>query len=461
MKKIITAIAVVLAITATIQAQTIEKKWGFGAGIGGYANLHNGNIGMMPEAYLSRFLSPSFDLKADVVLGYFGNKVISEPLDIMNASLKLRYKFYNGKVMPMRSKVQPYLNAGLGFMFDNARNGLNFNAGGGVKFPVNKTFSFFAEAGYMHGIDSERDTKVAGVKEPAHDNFIKAVVGIEISFMRQPDGDKDGIIDILDKCPDTPKGATVDENGCPTDSDGDGVYDGIDKCPDTPAGAPVDDKGCPLDSDNDGVIDLYDKCPDTPKRTEVDEKGCPIDTDGDGVYDKNDDCPNTPANTQVDEKGCPVDKDSDGDGVMDSDDKCPDTPKTAVVDKNGCIDPQATIEMINPSLKPVYFETNKFNVSQNQFSKVDNLVNILNEYPEFKINVYGHADPRGTEALNKNLSDNRAKSVKELLLERNIPEERIRTKAFGEEMAPNGDLTPEQLQEERKAATYMFITLDE
>ena len=35
-------------------------------------------------------------------------------------------------------------------------------------------------------------------------------------------------------------------NGCPIDSDNDGVADGIDRCPDTPAGAPVDERGCPL-----------------------------------------------------------------------------------------------------------------------------------------------------------------------------------------------------------------------
>ncbi|MDH3628196.1 MAG: OmpA family protein [Acidobacteriota bacterium] len=37
----------------------------------------------------------------------------------------------------------------------------------------------------------------------------------------------------------------MDATGCPKDSDGDGVWDGIDRCPDTPAGAEVDERGCP------------------------------------------------------------------------------------------------------------------------------------------------------------------------------------------------------------------------
>ncbi|MFP4035653.1 MAG: OmpA family protein [Desulfovermiculus sp.] len=59
------------------------------------------------------------------------------------------------------------------------------------------------------------------------------------------------------------------------DSDGDGVYDEDDKCPDTPAGVEVDEDGCPVDSDGDGVPDYKDKCPDTEAGAEVDDEGCP------------------------------------------------------------------------------------------------------------------------------------------------------------------------------------------
>ncbi len=41
----------------------------------------------------------------------------------------------------------------------------------------------------------------------------------------------------------------------------------------------------PSDYDEDGVIDFMDKCPNTPADVEVDTLGCPIDTDGDGLAD--------------------------------------------------------------------------------------------------------------------------------------------------------------------------------
>ena len=59
-----------------------------------------------------------------------------------------------------------------------------------------------------------------------------------------PDADHDGVPDSSDKCPNTPAGVAVDQNGCPLDADNDGVPDSLDKCPNTPAGVKVDETGC-------------------------------------------------------------------------------------------------------------------------------------------------------------------------------------------------------------------------
>lgn len=67
---------------------------------------------------------------------------------------------------------------------------------------------------------------------------------------------------------------------------------------------PVTTPAAPLDSDMDGVPDSHDKCPGTPKGVSVDADGCPLDSDGDGVPDYRDDCPGTAQGLAVDEKGC-------------------------------------------------------------------------------------------------------------------------------------------------------------
>jgi opacity protein-like surface antigen len=57
------------------------------------------------------------------------------------------------------------------------------------------------------------------------------------------DSDGDGVPDIDDRCPGTPKGVKVDKYGCPVDSDGDGVPDYLDKEPGTKKGVQVDKHG--------------------------------------------------------------------------------------------------------------------------------------------------------------------------------------------------------------------------
>ncbi len=90
------------------------------------------------------------------------------------------------------------------------------------------------------------------------------------------------------------------------DTDGDGVRDGIDRCPNTPRGALVDQYGCALDSDDDGVADGIDQCPNTPPGVQVNALGCDRskDSDGDGIFNNVDQCPNTPSGLPVMKNGC-------------------------------------------------------------------------------------------------------------------------------------------------------------
>ena len=69
-------------------------------------------------------------------------------------------------------------------------------------------------------------------------------------------------------------GRQLMDAGCPAekDSDGDGVVDRLDKCPNTPAGRKVNAEGCELDGDGDGIVDGDDRCPTVYAKT---DNGCP------------------------------------------------------------------------------------------------------------------------------------------------------------------------------------------
>lgn len=249
------------------------------------------------------------------------------------------------------------------------------------------------------------------------------------------DTDKDGVPDYLDQCPDTPEAArnNVDSVGCPRDTDHDGVPDYLDECPDTPAAARgyVDAKGCPKDSDFDGVPDYLDQCPDTPEaaRATVDERGCPRDTDGDDVPDYLDQCPGTPAAARgfVDERGCP--KDTDGDGVPDYLDKCPAI--FGVISNNGCPENKEIRALFKKAMQGIQFDVNKATIKKKSYPILNKIVKVFVDNPTWKAEVQGHTDSTGRYDYNIKLSDDRANSVRNYLVEHGVEPERLTAKGYG------------------------------
>ena len=233
----------------------------------------------------------------------------------------------------------------------------------------------------------------------------------------------DGVSDRKDECPDTPEGVVVDEKGCPVDTDGDGLADYKDDCPTEPGDIALN--GCP-DRDKDGVADKDDDCPDTPGLKEL--KGCP-DSDGDGVIDSKDDCPDTPKGYKVNKKGCPID--TDGDGLVNEEDDCPTVP--GPIENKGCPIPELKFNSI-------HFEFDKSTLTSAAKMGIDEVVKVMNEKPELAIEVYGHADDKGTEEYNMKLSEKRANAARKYLIDKGIAPERIVTvKWFGKSkpIAPN------------------------
>ncbi len=281
------------------------------------------------------------------------------------------------------------------------------------------------------------------------------------------DADKDGVADALDKCPNTKPGAQVNADGCEGDFDGDGIPDALDKCPNTKQGVPVDSTGCPMDADKDGVADALDKCPNTPVGMTVDANGCTLDFDADGIPDDKDKCPNTKPGVTVDSTGCPLDEDKDG--VPDGLDKCPKTPKNVSVDSTGCpmdtdkdgvadfqdkcaytlegvkIDangcPVSKKQDLNKLKQGIEFKTNSTKFTKNSFGTLNDIVALMNEFPNAKLEVQGHTDNVGSAKKNKDLSENRALAVVNYLISKGIAQSRLRAVGYGGEkpIASNGN----------------------
>ena len=196
---------------------------------------------------------------------------------------------------------------------------------------------------------------------------------------------------------------------------------------DTPGKAPVKKD---MDSDNDGVMDSMDLCPNTPAGMGVDATGCNNDLDADGVINSLDKCPNTAKGTVVDAVGCKLAKDSDNDGVVDGKDKCPNTPMGDQVDNTGCT--LFADNEITQTLQ-VLFGNNSAVVTNSADPKIAEFADFLKRYGNTSIVIEGHASAVGNADYNLEISELRAKSVVDVLVnEYGIDRSRLSAVGYGE-----------------------------
>jgi OmpA-OmpF porin, OOP family len=84
------------------------------------------------------------------------------------------------------------------------------------------------------------------------------------------------------------------------------------------------------------------------------------------------------------------------------------------------------------TLGDVLFSTGKTDLLPGAMNTIDKLAAFLQEYPEKTVLIEGHTDNVGTEDYNMDLSERRAQSVKEALVQVGVDASRIDTLGLGE-----------------------------
>lgn len=85
------------------------------------------------------------------------------------------------------------------------------------------------------------------------------------------------------------------------------------------------------------------------------------------------------------------------------------------------------------TLGSVLFETDKAALQTGSRRTVQKVAEFLNQYPERKILIEGFTDSRGSDDYNRHLSEDRAQSVKELLVTNGVDASRIEVQGYGED----------------------------
>lgn len=136
----------------------------------------------------------------------------------------------------------------------------------------------------------------------------------------------------------------------------------------------------------------------TMKSTPVVKKVMMVDTDNDGVSDSKDRCANTPANVKVDSQGCTLYSE-----------------KSVAIKLN------------------VIFENNSSLVKPAMVDDIQRLADFMKEYQSTSVVIEGHSSASGTESYNLMLSQKRADTIKDLLINKfSIDASRLSAKGFGE-----------------------------
>jgi len=101
-------------------------------------------------------------------------------------------------------------------------------------------------------------------------------------------------------------------------------------------------------------------------------------------------------------------------------------------------------------LNNIFFETAKATLKPESFPELDRTIDFLNNNPTMEVEIAGHTDSDGSEVLNQKLSQARAQSVANYLIEHGINTERLIVHGYGESRPIAFNNTPEGKAQNRR-----------
>jgi peptidoglycan-associated lipoprotein len=99
----------------------------------------------------------------------------------------------------------------------------------------------------------------------------------------------------------------------------------------------------------------------------------------------------------------------------------------------------------------IFFDLDKADLRPESMVSLDRLVETFNDNPNIVVELGSHTDSRATDAYNLNLSERRAQSVVNYLIEKGISRERLVAKGYGESQPKKVD--------KKDLAAYSFLTV--
>lgn len=131
--------------------------------------------------------------------------------------------------------------------------------------------------------------------------------------------------------------------------------------------------------------------------------------------------------------------------------------------------PDATVEQVEdanglPCVKltldnGILFKTNKYDLNDNSKASLAKLANVMRNNADCSIDIQGHTDSKGTDAINNPLSMNRAQSVANYLNTCGVPASQFKNvSGFGSTQPVADNATEEGRQKNRRVEIYLYAS---
>ncbi len=160
-------------------------------------------------------------------------------------------------------------------------------------------------------------------------------------------------------------------------------------------------------------------------------------------------------------------KDDDGDGVANKFDKCPGTPSGVQVDGAGCpikVEPKVIEKIVvteedkkvvDEAIKNLEFDLGKATIRSSSYASLNRVATLLVD-KNFSLKLAGHTDNTGSLETNMRLSKERAESVKAYLVSRGANPSRIEATGYGPGQPIASNATAEGRQQNRRVEFTLF-----
>jgi outer membrane protein OmpA-like peptidoglycan-associated protein len=106
----------------------------------------------------------------------------------------------------------------------------------------------------------------------------------------------------------------------------------------------------------------------------------------------------------------------------------------------------------------ILFDFNSASLRPESQSTLRDLASNFQRYPDETVSVEGHTDNVGSAQYNQTLSENRAYSVKNYLVDQGVPSSRVTATGFGETRPKADNATPEGRQLNRRVEIHITAT---